>query len=124
MRTWFILSVFFFLLFGMAFTEQYIMNKFYPEIDEITNEIRNDILNEDLPDDKIKKLSQKWNSNKIAAFIFSNHENFSTYDDCINVMEEYSKINKYDFVYYKTVELENINNHLFESMKFNIKNIF
>ena len=108
MRTWFIMGVFCLILASMTFSEQYIMGNFYPQIDQITNEIRHDVLNGNMPGDKIEKLSEKWNKYKVAAFVFSSHENFASYDDCINEMEEYSKIDKFDFVYYKTVELENM----------------
>lgn len=124
MRTWIIIVSFVMILVLVSFGEQYVMDRFFPEINDIVTDIRYDIINENSPRENIDRLTRVWDKTRLWAFVFSNHESFADYEDCINEMQEYLEINAMSMIYYKTVHLENLNNHLRESMKFRPENIF
>lgn len=124
MKTRFILVTFFLILFALSFGEIYLMKDFYPGIDNLTNNIRNDILNGESPGENIDKLALFWEKNKTVAFCFSNHKEYEYYDDYINAMQEYYKINKTEYIYHKSIDIENLNNELYDATKYNLKNIF
>ena len=124
MRSWIILTIFGLILFSLSYCEIYLMNDFYPKIDKITQAIREDIKSGVDPNENIVKLFNTWEKYKPLAFVFSNHEEFEFYDDHINAMQEYQHINNPEYIYYKSIDLENVNNELRESLKFKIENIF
>lgn len=124
MKTRHILVSFFLILFLLSYGENYIMKDFYPQIDKLTNNIRDDIINGVNPEENINKLAKFWEDNKKVAFCIADHSEYEYYDDYINAMQEYNKIGKREYIYYKSIDLENLNNELCESTKYNLKNIF
>ncbi|MBQ4526530.1 MAG: DUF4363 family protein [Clostridia bacterium] len=124
MRTWVILVSFSLALAIFSIGENHVMNKFYSEIDSVIYDIRDDLSNNRSPASEVEKLNNIWKSTKVWAYIYSSHESFDDYEECINDIQEYLKLDVMPLIYYKTLHLENTNNHLKESLIFKAENIF
>ena len=91
------------LLFGLAFTEVFVVNKIITDLDESVGSLMEKYDNNQtditvlLPE--LENLKSKWDKQESTLCLMFNHKDMSSITDCISRLTSYTILNDYDDAY-------------------------